>query len=315
MAGSNLQGLKIVFGKDVLQKVKGCEFHFKECRNRHARKLRTEESRNNFKRLCDALLVAATPAAYNSAKDDLHMFINEVPGEREQLLPWLKWWDDRRGFIFPAFSPWNGAPKMNQAEVVHASWAHSDRENMTLLDAAECHVRDCVLLETAYEGMKKGNSRVGTGRSLAHRRAQQTATQIRTANALGEELLREDIFIDESESSQREVQIDPNGTHRADKTKDKRYAGTIRFRSTRSAHFQSRFENAKKEKDTIKVAKEISRSRLSAAFEIVSSGGKKSVRTRNLNYSNLHVRGLQKVQWKETLQTYHLGLHLRLKSR
>ena len=68
MAGSNLQGLKIVFGKDALQKVKGCEFHFKECRNRHVRKLRTEESRNNFKRLCDALLVAATPAAYNRQK-------------------------------------------------------------------------------------------------------------------------------------------------------------------------------------------------------------------------------------------------------
>ena len=247
MAGSNLQCLKTVFGKDALQKVKGCEFHFKECRNRHARKLRTEESRNNFKRLCDALLVAATPAAYNSVKDNLNMFIDEVPEERQQLLAWLKWWDDRRGFIFPAFSPWNGAPKMNQAEVVHASWAHKDRENMTLLDVAECHVRDCVLLETAYEGMKEGNSRVGTGPSLTHRRAQQTATQIRRANALGEELLREDIFINESESSQHEVQIDPNSTHRADKTKDKRYAGTSRSRSTRSAHFQSRLENAKKE--------------------------------------------------------------------
>ena len=114
------------------------------------------------------------------------MFIDEVPEERQQLLAWLKWWDDRRGFIFPAFSPWNGAPKMNQAEVVHASWAHKDRENMTLLDAAECHVRDCVLLETEYEGMKEGNSRVGTGPSLTHRRGQQTATQIRRANALGE---------------------------------------------------------------------------------------------------------------------------------
>ena len=150
MAGSNLQVLKIVFGKDVLQKVKGCEFHFKVCGHRHARKLRTEdlESRNNLKRLCGALLVAATPAAYNSANENLHMFINKVPGEREQLLAWLKWWDNRRGFLFPAFSPWNGAPKMNQAEVVHASWAHKDGENMTLLDAAECHVRDCVLLET-----------------------------------------------------------------------------------------------------------------------------------------------------------------------
>ncbi len=90
------------------------------------------------------------------------MFFEEVPQEREQLLTWVKWWNDRRGFIFQVFSPWNGASKMNQAEVVHAGWAHKDRENMTLLDAAGYHVRDSVLLETAYEGIKEGNSRVGT---------------------------------------------------------------------------------------------------------------------------------------------------------
>ena len=49
-------------------------------------------------------------------------------------------------------------------------------------------------------------------------------------------------------------------THRTDKTKEKRYAA---------------LENAKKEKDTIKVAKETSRTRLSVSFEIVSSGSEK----------------------------------------
>ena len=179
---------------------------------------------------------------------------------------------------------------MNQAEVVHASWAHKVRENMTLLDAAECHVRDCVLLETAYEGMKEGDSRVGTRPSLTHRRTQQTTTQIRRANALGEELLHEDIFINESESSQHEIQIDPNSTHRAYKTKDKRYAGTRRFHSKRFAHFQSRLENAKKEKDTIKVVKEISRYRLSAAFEILSSGGQKCTKPKSQVLQLAHAR-------------------------
>ena len=94
MAGSNLQGLKNVFGEDTLQKFKGCEFHFKDCRNRHARKLRTDESRAKFKRLCDALLDAAIPASYYSANEDLNMFIEEVPQEREQLLTWVKWWND-----------------------------------------------------------------------------------------------------------------------------------------------------------------------------------------------------------------------------
>ena len=186
MAGSNLQGIKQVFGDDALQKVKGCEFHFKQCRNRHARTLRSEETRQKFTMLCDALLSTATPPAYYSAKEDL---TNEAREEREHLITWIKWWDDRRAFIFPAFALWVGAPKMNQAEVIHASWAHRDRENMTLLDAAECHVRDCVLLETEYEGTKQGNSRPGTGPSLMQRRARETAIQQRRDARLGEELL------------------------------------------------------------------------------------------------------------------------------
>lgn len=177
MAGLNLQGLKQVFGDDALQKVKGCEFHFKQCRNRHARTLRSEETRQKCTKLCDALLSTATPPAYYSAKEDLTKFIDEAPEEREHLMTWIKWWDDRRAFIFPAFAPWDGAPKMNQAEVIHASWAHRDRENMTLLDAAECHVRDCVLLETEYEGTKQGKSRPGTGPSLMQRRARETTIQ------------------------------------------------------------------------------------------------------------------------------------------
>ena len=78
MAGSNFQGLKIVFGEVAVEKVKGCEFHFKDCRNR----LENHAQKNQGTML--------------------------------------------RNFIFPAFSSWNGAPTMNQAEVVHAGWKHKD---------------------------------------------------------------------------------------------------------------------------------------------------------------------------------------------
>ncbi|CAB3996594.1 Hypothetical predicted protein [Paramuricea clavata] len=33
MACSNVEGLKRVFGPDVVGRIKLCEFHFKECRN------------------------------------------------------------------------------------------------------------------------------------------------------------------------------------------------------------------------------------------------------------------------------------------
>lgn len=276
MAGSNLQGIKQVFGEGALHKVKGCEFHFKECRNRHARTLKNEETRHKFKKLCDALLSTATPPAYYSAKEDLTKFIDEAPEEREHLMTWIKWWDDRRAFIFPAFAPWDGAPKMNQAEVVHASWAHKDRENLTLLDSAECHVRDCVLLETEYEGIKQGNSRVGTGPSLMQRRARETAIQQKRAATLGEELLREDITVAEPEPPRLGRKVDPACSHRADKQRERKPSGTSRFRSIRSAHFLSRLQKAKQDKDSIKVRKVLSQSDVSFVFEIQSSDGRKA---------------------------------------
>ncbi|CAB4012392.1 Hypothetical predicted protein [Paramuricea clavata] len=39
MAGSTIEGLKRVFGTDVVGRIKSCEFHFKEYRNRQSRKL------------------------------------------------------------------------------------------------------------------------------------------------------------------------------------------------------------------------------------------------------------------------------------
>ena len=94
MAGSNLQGIKQVFANDSLQKVKGCEFYFKQCRNRHARTMRSEETTQKFTKLCDALLSTATSPAFYSAKEDLTKFIDQAPEEREHLITWIKWWDD-----------------------------------------------------------------------------------------------------------------------------------------------------------------------------------------------------------------------------
>ncbi|XP_028408652.1 uncharacterized protein LOC114531204 [Dendronephthya gigantea] len=47
MAGANMEGLKRVFGSAVLEQVKTCEFHFKECRNRQSRKF-NQEVRGRF---------------------------------------------------------------------------------------------------------------------------------------------------------------------------------------------------------------------------------------------------------------------------
>ena len=87
-------------------------------------------------------------------------FINEKK-EREFLATWITWWNDRRGFIFRAFAP-KAAPQMNQAEVIHAGWAHRDLPNLSLLDACQANVRDAVTLDIEIAAYDRGTASGGT---------------------------------------------------------------------------------------------------------------------------------------------------------
>ena len=131
MAGANLAGLCNVYGDTAKYRIKSCEFHFKDHRNKKANKLDPESS-EEFKELCEQLLDSVTENQYDIVKKQLDSFIS-ANDERSFLGSWLSWWHDRRGFIFRAFAPTN-APCMNQAEVIHAGWAHRDRPNLSLLD-------------------------------------------------------------------------------------------------------------------------------------------------------------------------------------
>jgi hypothetical protein len=100
MAGVNLVGIRDVFGSKALKQVKTCEFHFKQNRNKKAREL-DQESAQELKDICEALLIAQTTDGYAAATSDLTKFVNKKP-DCEFL---ESWWDDRREFIFNAFTP------------------------------------------------------------------------------------------------------------------------------------------------------------------------------------------------------------------
>ena len=63
---SNFNILQSVNGEDVLSKIKGSEFHFKDTINRRARIL--HEKGQKFKELAIELLYAMTPECYKNAK-------------------------------------------------------------------------------------------------------------------------------------------------------------------------------------------------------------------------------------------------------
>ena len=43
MAATNFNGLQLIYSEDVLHKIKGCEFHFRQSINRHASKCSDQE--------------------------------------------------------------------------------------------------------------------------------------------------------------------------------------------------------------------------------------------------------------------------------
>ena len=59
---------------------------------------RERESSDEFKQLCDRLLLCTTVAGYQAAKSDMDLFI-KANDSRAFLTSWVLWWHERRGFI------------------------------------------------------------------------------------------------------------------------------------------------------------------------------------------------------------------------
>lgn len=210
MAEANLAGICKVFGEQVQTRIKTCEFHFKDQRNKRSKKLESE-SAEKFKELCDAMLKAVTVSAYDVAKQELDDFIAE-DSSREFLNSWVSWWHSRRGFIFRAFTQ-SSAPQMNQAEVLHASWSHRDRPKLSLLDACQADVRDHLLLEVELKGIHNGSGSSGRGPSFMDHKRKKHEREVQRGKRLGKEM-----FDDASEGRA----IDPTSSHRPPKQRSKK---------------------------------------------------------------------------------------------
>ena len=205
-AGANLAGIVNVFGVDAKKRIKSCEFHFKDLRNKRAQRLDTDSAKE-FKTLCDELMRPTTVAAYEAAKRQLDTFL-APDSDREFLTTWISWWHERRGFIFHAFAPTN-APTMNQAEVVHAGWANRDRPNMSLLDACHADVRDSLLVEMGLQGLQSGSTTTGRGPTFADHNRERHRREVDRAKRLGKEMFA----ADQADISDG-LCIDPKSSHR-----------------------------------------------------------------------------------------------------
>ncbi len=183
--GAIASGIKEVFGVSELSRLKTCEFHSRDSVNKRANAMSSQEAKATFKSLAAELLISITVARYHQSKENLDAFI-EISPSRMQLSNWLSWWRNRRFFIFRAFAP--DGPRMNQAEVVHASWVNSSSSNLTLLRAAREDGKENELLEAEYSLYLKGACKEGTGPSYSQLKIRSEARDLEAGYRAGLEL-------------------------------------------------------------------------------------------------------------------------------
>ena len=169
MATANFSVFSIVYGEDVLTKVKGCEFHFKQSVERRVKTLNTMGE--EFRKVAIRLLIASTPEAYSHALRLLKQFSSN---NAESIRDWTEWWSAHKEFAFRAFTSFN-APKSNLEEVIHAGWKSRDQMGVSLLECCYFDLRDSILLTTNLNSLENGGHGSGFGPSSATRRARNTS--------------------------------------------------------------------------------------------------------------------------------------------
>ena len=186
MASGNFIGLVKIYGEDVLETVKGCEFHYKDSVNRKTKSF-NDDIKGKFTTQALCLLTATTPEAYYEARNQLQMFLNnEAP--YVDVSSWLEWWHSRRDLIFRAFTS-KEAPSSNLAEVIHAGWKNRDWMGVSLLDACFFDVRDSLLLESLLDGLQGGSYVVGYGPNQGELAKIRSEKNISMAMNIGQDLV------------------------------------------------------------------------------------------------------------------------------
>ena len=138
MASANFNEFSTIYGEDALEKVKSCEFHFKQAVERKIRGF--DGDKDQFKKLAYGLLYATTPEAYESSLQLFKEFA--VDAKMRDWIQW--WWDVQKEKIFHAFTRFD-ARQSNLAEVLHAGWKHREKMGVSLLECCYFDVRDSIL--------------------------------------------------------------------------------------------------------------------------------------------------------------------------
>jgi len=194
--------LNNVFGKEVIDRVVSCEFHYKQSVQRHAK--RVGSSKELFISIAERMLTALSMTQFEVISSEMKCFISE----HTILSDWFQWWYDRRTHIFKAFKP-AGAPASNLAEVGHAKLAAVGRRYMSLLETAREDVAGAIRQDAEINLFNEGLLKGGRGKNSNERRSSTYQEELRRAQAYGAEVVGQP-----KGTSQPQIFVPKKGRHR-----------------------------------------------------------------------------------------------------
>ena len=256
MATANFTGLSLIYGEDILDKVKGCEFHYKQSVGKRVKQLGGDLGQE-FEKYAYELLYATTPEAYEHAFGTLESFIRSSATLSQQQ-DWLDWWSNRKQYIFRAFTSFD-APQSNLSEVVHAGWKHRDRTGVSLLECCYFDIRDSLLTNVHLEELESGCYDAGRGPSQKDRNIKKLNRTIDTAAQLGKDILDFTIASPSISGTKQQLREDVEGCNPPKK------------KINNQKLFQARLDTAKLLELTIKIKNIDKVNKLNRKFIITSS--------------------------------------------
>ena len=124
--------------------------------------------------------LSVTEVGYTKAKAAIDTLLEE----RAFLKTWVTYWHDRHGFISRTFAT-KDAPEMNQAEVIHAGWAHGDSPNLSVLNVCHADVCDTAIIDTELKTYQASIKSSGTEPSFKECRRRQHVRQLEKPKQIG----------------------------------------------------------------------------------------------------------------------------------
>lgn len=227
--GAIQKGLVEFYGHAVKARMKACDFHFYQDRNRYARYCTSSAAKDRFKELTERWKSAVTPANYRKALDELNKFITEKPEKRGPIKGFVKFWDNRKVRFACCYKPLFNVPGASKGETVNAVAVNAGCKSLALVDAVLQDVASSILLRKEYERQQQNLRTVGRGPTAAELDAREEQCQAARAEYGASSLFELDNMTDDlleqietrDEAIERYA-VDPQSSHRSDRRTTKR---------------------------------------------------------------------------------------------